>query len=263
MSDLELTKHELVNKIKFISEKWYPGILPGEDGNAGRTLEELLGIPENNLFNIPDYKGQFQIKSQRDVSKSGLITIHRCEPKPDESIPRLFSAMNWYNMKEKRKKFYLTISGKIYTIRGFKIVFDNEKFYLEFSPEKTKKEKQHRAKDTPYNTYGDWLDAINMRKPHYSEILPLWWNKKDYLDDLKKTYDNCLFVLCKVKKIDKKENFKFNESYILQGFETEKFEDFFEQGILKIDINSDHPDNKIFHNRGVGLRIARKYLFDL
>ena len=63
--------------MKKISGKWHKGVLPGEDGNAGRTLEELLWIKENN-FKIPDY-GEFQIKSQKMTTKS-LVTIFHKEP---------------------------------------------------------------------------------------------------------------------------------------------------------------------------------------
>ena len=40
---------ELLTKLKDIIGNWHGGTRPGNDGNQGNTLEDLLGIEENNL----------------------------------------------------------------------------------------------------------------------------------------------------------------------------------------------------------------------
>ena len=45
-----ITKEELVEKFKEIeSMGWIQNNREGNDGGVGNTLEDLLGIPENNL----------------------------------------------------------------------------------------------------------------------------------------------------------------------------------------------------------------------
>ena len=39
----------LLTKLKDIIGNWHGGTRPGNDGNQGNTLEDLLGIEENNL----------------------------------------------------------------------------------------------------------------------------------------------------------------------------------------------------------------------
>ena len=44
------TKEELIEKLKKISDKgWIPNARHGNQGGIGNTLEDLLGIDENNL----------------------------------------------------------------------------------------------------------------------------------------------------------------------------------------------------------------------
>ena len=48
------TKEELINKLKEIaSTGWIPNARRGNHGGIGNTLEDKLGIKENNL---PDYE---------------------------------------------------------------------------------------------------------------------------------------------------------------------------------------------------------------
>ena len=51
----------LITKMKEISTEWHPAVAKGDQG-AGRTLEKLLGVEENNI-SLPDY-GSIEIKSK-------------------------------------------------------------------------------------------------------------------------------------------------------------------------------------------------------
>ena len=59
-----ITKEELIAKFKEIASRgWIENYRRGNDGAVGNILEDLLGIPENNLP-IPN-AAEWELKSQR------------------------------------------------------------------------------------------------------------------------------------------------------------------------------------------------------
>ena len=44
-----MTSDELIAKLKLVMNKWQDGTRHGNDGNQGNTLEDLLGVKENNI----------------------------------------------------------------------------------------------------------------------------------------------------------------------------------------------------------------------
>jgi hypothetical protein len=68
-----LSKQELVSKLKDINRiGWIPNARPGNAGGIGNTLEDLLGITENNLP-IPN-AAEWELKCQR-IGTSSLTTL--------------------------------------------------------------------------------------------------------------------------------------------------------------------------------------------
>ena len=77
-----LTKDQLIDALREIRQKgWVPNARPGNAGGVGNTLEDLLGIQENNLP-IPN-AAEWELKSQRQNSKS-LITLFHMEPSREQ-----------------------------------------------------------------------------------------------------------------------------------------------------------------------------------
>ena len=75
-----ITKDELITKFKEIEAKgWIENYRRGNDGAVGNILEDLLGIPENNLP-IPN-AAEWELKSQRSTTRS-LTTLCHVEPSP-------------------------------------------------------------------------------------------------------------------------------------------------------------------------------------
>lgn len=71
---------EFVRKLQEIKDAgWVPNARPKNDGGVGNTLEDLLGVKENNL-RIPDY-GEYELKARRSDTTS-LVTLFHCEPTP-------------------------------------------------------------------------------------------------------------------------------------------------------------------------------------
>ena len=74
------SKQELIRKLKEIRKRgWIKSSRKMSHGNVGNTLEDLLGIEENNLP-IPN-ASEWELKCQR-ASASSLTTLLHCEPSP-------------------------------------------------------------------------------------------------------------------------------------------------------------------------------------
>ena len=74
------TKDALIIKLKEISKLgWIPNARQGNHGGVGNTLEDLLGIKENNLP-IPN-ASEWELKTQR-LNSSSLTTLFHLEPSP-------------------------------------------------------------------------------------------------------------------------------------------------------------------------------------
>jgi hypothetical protein len=74
------TKPELIAKLKKISAMGFvPNARRGNAGGIGNTLEDLLGIKENNLP-IPN-AAEWDLKAQR-LNSTSLTTLFHIEPSP-------------------------------------------------------------------------------------------------------------------------------------------------------------------------------------
>ena len=74
------TKEALTARLQEIAEmSWVANIRHGNHGGIGNTLEQLLGIEENNLP-IPN-AAEWELKAQR-LGSSSLTTLFHIEPSP-------------------------------------------------------------------------------------------------------------------------------------------------------------------------------------
>jgi len=128
-------KEELIEEIRTVFEKgWHKStkntINTRNDGAVGNTLEDLLGIEENNLP-IPNAL-EWELKGQRSHTSS-LITLKHIEPSPRavRIVPSLL--LPYYGWKHKQAgrrypitemSFRSTTSATSYTNRGFKVIVD-------------------------------------------------------------------------------------------------------------------------------------------
>jgi hypothetical protein len=97
------TKESLIAKLKEIRTMgWIQGRDTSNDGNVGNTLEDLLGITENNLP-IPN-AAEWELKTQRKTTSS-LMTMFHMEPSPRvlRLVPKeLLSVYGWKHDAENR-----------------------------------------------------------------------------------------------------------------------------------------------------------------
>mgnify|MGYP000391410060 CR=1 FL=1 len=122
------TKETLIAALKDIRDLGFvPNARHGNHGGIGNTLEDLLGIEENNLP-IPN-AAEWELKTQRLGTKS-LITLFHLEPSPQalKFIPTvLLPKYGWRHQQaglkytESELSFRQTIHGLAPSDRGFQV----------------------------------------------------------------------------------------------------------------------------------------------
>src|SRR3989339_2128597 len=127
------TKPELIAKLKEISAMGFvPNARRGNAGGIGNTLEDLLGIKENNLP-LPN-AAEWELKTQR-ANTSSLTTLFHIEPSPRavRFVPQvLLLKYGWPHEEAGRlypkneMSFRQTIHGQSRSDRGFKVVIDRK-----------------------------------------------------------------------------------------------------------------------------------------
>ena len=98
------TKDNLIKELKSIAAQgWIPNARHGNHGGIGNTLEDLLGITENNLP-IPN-AAEWELKSQR-INTSSLTTLFHIEPSPRavKFVPQMLLLKYGWRHKEAGKK---------------------------------------------------------------------------------------------------------------------------------------------------------------
>ncbi|MFQ5754425.1 MAG: MvaI/BcnI family restriction endonuclease, partial [bacterium] len=128
------TKDELIRKLVEITNLgWIKNARPGNVGGVGNTLEDILGIEENNLP-IPN-AAEWELKCQRS-NTSSLTTLFHMEPSPRafRFVPQIFLLKYGWPHKEagtrypeNEMSFRQTIHGNSRSDRGFKVVIDRSK----------------------------------------------------------------------------------------------------------------------------------------
>ena len=120
------TKTTLIAELKKITARgWIKNRRHGNHGCVGNTLEDLLGIEENNLP-IPN-AAEWELKTHR-IGSASLITLLHTEPSPRaiRFVPAVLLPKYGWKHKEAGKKypraeksFRQTISGLSSSDRGF------------------------------------------------------------------------------------------------------------------------------------------------
>lgn len=122
------TKKSLTKKLlQIIRKGWIPNARHGNSGGIGNTLEDLLGITENNLP-IPN-AAEWELKAQR-LNSASLTTLFHIEPSPRalNFVPAILLPKYGWAHGEAGKKypakemsFRQTINGLARSDRGFMV----------------------------------------------------------------------------------------------------------------------------------------------
>ncbi|HGN0185270.1 TPA: MvaI/BcnI family restriction endonuclease [Proteus mirabilis] len=259
-----MTIDELVQNLKSVMNTWHDGTRPGNDGNQGNTLEDLLGVPENNIP-LPDLGGIFELKTQKKDSNALVTLLHSDPSFPQTPVPKLCISLGWPHRNagngvypENEMSFRSTTYGHGYSDRGFSIHANEDVLEFIFSPDEVSINKKDLS--GAYNTYGEWLDSLKDRDIHYSDVLPVYYDIKELGRKIKSKLDNTVFVLCKtrINSTTGIKQFYYDDAFILSNFKLDNLIDLLNNGGLYLDF-----DARTRHNHGTKIRVKKDNLKDL
>lgn len=246
------TKPALIAKLKEISEMgWVKNARHGNHGGIGNTLEDLLGITENNLP-IPN-AAEWELKAQR-LNSSSLTTLFHIEPSPRavKFVPQVLLPMYGWGHKEDGKKypkgemsFRQTIHGQSRSDRGFMVVIDRTEKKILISFDAGSVDIRHK----------DWLDSVKKRVG-VAELNPQpYWGFDDLEHKAGTKLLNTFYVQAEVKIERKKEFYHYTKVMMLQKFSFEGFLKALEEGKILVDF-----DARTGHNHGTKFRMKQDCL---
>jgi hypothetical protein len=246
------TKPALTAKLKEISAMGFvPNARKGNQGGIGNTLEDLLGIKENNLP-IPN-AAEWELKAQR-LNSTSLITLFHIEPSPRaiRFVPQiLLPFYGWPHEEagilypEDEMSFRQTIHGNSRSDRGFKVIIDRNERKILISFDSNSVDPRHK----------NWLKLVKNRVG-LSELNPQpYWGFDDLEHKAGTKLLNAFYVQAEVKIERKKEYYHYNKVMMLQKFSFEGFLKALEEGKILVDF-----DARTGHNHGTKFRMRQDCL---
>ncbi len=241
--ELDLLKNAL---LKIRNMGWIKNRRPNNCGGVGNTLEDLLGVPENNL-QLPDY-GNWELKTQRN-SSSALVTLFHQEPEPRRMriIPKiLLPIYGWPHQDagitypSTERSFRQTINASIFSDRGFKVFVNRNEHivYVDFDPSMV----AHRHLAWKEEVMTKTIDGLLIHKPY--------WTFSSLEIKLRAKLHNLVFVHVDSRNENGIEYFKYKQFNVYIKPTLEAFLSFLENGNVYIDF-----DARTGHNHGTKFRV--------
>ena len=214
---------------KICSMGWIRTHRSGPTG-IGKTLEDFLGIPENNIDG-PDF-GEYELKSCR-IDSNSMLTIFTKTPQPKGAahILRMNFGYSSDAYDNDEKVLHSTLSAD----RFVPIADTGHSLKIMCYPEK--------------------ISIVAEDKKEYA-----YWERDLLKEAFEKKYKN-KFVYAKAESRGEKsyEEFKFIEAFEVSGFNYEGFIDLLEQGKIYVDLRigqyHDEAKKGQTHDHGTGFRI--------
>ncbi len=243
------TKESLIEELNKITKLgWVKNARKGNNGGIGNTLEDLLGIEENNLP-IPNAT-EWELKTQRAKTTS-LATLFHSEPSPRaiKFVPQILLPHYGWQHKEAGKKypanemsFRQTIHGNSPSDRGFIVKIDKSEKKLLISFNSNQVDEHHHK----------WLDSVKSRIG-LNELNPQpYWGFDDLKYKVGTKLLNCFYVQADVKKENGEEFYHYNKVMMLQKFSFDNFLKQIENANILIDF-----DARTGHNHGTKFRLRQ------
>ncbi|MDH5718872.1 MAG: MvaI/BcnI family restriction endonuclease [Spirochaetia bacterium] len=249
---ITFSKNDLIKKLKKIRDLgWVKNARPGNAGGVGNTLEDLLGIEENNLP-IPN-AAEWELKCQRK-NTSSLTTLFHMEPSPRacKFVPQIFLLKYGWPHEEAGKKyskdemsFRQTIGGHSRSDRGFKVVIDrkNKKVLISFDA------------NVVAERHKEWIKSVKKRVG-LRELDPQpYWGFDDLLHKAGTKLHNCFYITADVKKENDEEYFLYKNILMLKSLSIENFVKALEDNDILVDF-----DARTGHNHGTKFRLRQNKL---
>lgn len=249
------TKNELITKLLGLNDiGWVPNGRFGNHGGVGNTLEDYLGIEENNLP-IPN-ASEWELKAQRSNTTS-LTTLFHMEPSPTamKFVPQvLLPLYGWSHQKagnkypKSERSFRQTINGLQRSDRGFGVEINRTQKKVLISFDASVVSPNHK----------DWLNQVN-KNVGLGEINPQpYWGFTDLEYKAGSKLHNCFYVQADVKKVNGEEYYWYNKVSMLSRFSFNNFLRGLEEGWVLVDF-----DARTGHNHGTKFRLRQNYIQQL
>lgn len=249
------TKESLIASLNaIVARGWVPNSRPGNSGGVGNTLEDLLGIAENNLP-IPN-AAEWELKSRR-LGSSSLTTLFHLEPSPRalNLVPALLLPKYGWPHQDAGKKypagersFRQTIHGRTLSDRGFQVRIDTAGRRVQVAFDGTAVAAKH----------AEWLAGVEARAG-LGELDPQpYWGFDDLAHKAGTKLLNTFYVQAEVRYEDGREYFRYCRVTMLQGFDFAGFLAALERADVLIDF-----DARTGHNHGTKFRLRQHCLPDL
>ncbi|MFN8420454.1 MAG: MvaI/BcnI family restriction endonuclease [Anaerolineae bacterium] len=246
------TKDDLIKKLRELGKLgWVVNGRFGNHGGVGNTLEDYLGITENNLP-IPN-AAEWELKTQR-ANTSSLTTLIHTEPSPRaiRFVPKVLLPFYGWKHKEAGKKypetemsFRQTIHGLSTSDRGFMVKIDRSEKKVLISFDSSKVDIKHRT----------WLSEVETRVG-LKELDPQpYWGFDDLEHAAGTKLLNCFYVQAQVKREQGNEYYWYNKVLMLEKFKFEGLLEALESGVMLVDF-----DARSGHNHGTKLRLRQNHL---
>ena len=199
------------------------------DTGIGKTLEDLLGIKENNIP-LADIGGIAELKSYRKDAKS-MMTLFTLEPLPrGGDRDRLLLDNFGYSKRDNRrsKELHSTLSCKRYNNQNLRLAIEKDK----------------------------------IRVKGKNKILNIFWDMESVEKKFNKKLPALVYVLANTKTMKKNEYFHFNEAYLLENFDFNLFKKRIRADDIVIDFRMYYRPNGSVRNHGTAFRVKVNKLDD-
>lgn len=216
-------------KLHEISQKGYiPTIRKGDTG-VGQTLEQNLGLSENNL-SLPDIGGEVELKAFRKNTDS-MLTLFTKEPISDLGRGRdryLLETFGYRSLdSNKTYDLYTTVSSTNYNSQGFRLAILNDKLLL----------------------------------LHNEISLNVYWPYELLKNVFEQKIPALVVVLADTSGYEFDERFHYNEAYFLKGFSFDGFMSAIQSGNIKVDLRMHLKANNAPRNHGTAFRVVKSKLY--
>ena len=218
-----ISYEEMIEKLREIKKQNYIRTHRSGTTGIGKTLEDLLGIRENNM---PSPNGvRTELKSARKNATS-MLTLFTKSPLPAKANSVLLERFGYPSRRGNgRKELHTTVNAIEYNqlkgTQGFKVDIDENR-----------------------------VNLVTIDK----EIIG-YWDKDTLRNSFETKLPKVLYVKADARGTGPLEEFWFNEVWLLSGFSFESFVSLLREKVILVDIRiGQYPDGRP-HDHGTGFRV--------
>lgn len=220
---------ELITELREIKKQGFVKTHRSGNTGIGKTLEDLLGIDENNIAGPNGH--QTELKSARKGSSS-MLTLFTKSPRPARINAKLLQKFG-RTLDNGKKKLHTTLNAvsknTLYGKEGFRIDVHD--------------------------------DIVEIAHSDYGTMPTPYWEKQELEKAFNRKYPrNLLYVKADYRCSGKDEEFHFNEACLMHGFDFDNFIRLLKKGDILVDIRiGQYPDGRP-HDHGTGFRVLQDKL---